>query len=274
MIKINKQVSKSKINCFLQVNKIVLFFHCNNSISLSKNSKLLDLNKEVVTRHDNLSIAEQYSAQLSKSKALAPRNGAFERRESLTGMYGTLLNENSAPDTGAKRSNQVYKGHDFLDHNAFKSIVVKNRLARKVFLDRSRVEKVSDSPNQKLKMRKKGLSADSLFQGPTLLLGCSNIKMLKRGVEVCAANKGLILLGAFYDKSIINNCQIEDLIVNSTNNKGYLRLVRSITTPSLRPLFLIRYLLSLRCLLVQQGRLISLLAFRRQQISLLLGQYQ
>jgi hypothetical protein len=231
MIKINKQVAKGKISCFLERNRVVLFFHCNNSVSLTKNDKLLGLNKEQI-------MAPEFAPQTHNSLFF---------------------------DSNKNAKNKTYRRQGFTNQNAFKSMMVKNRLAKKVFLDIN-----AGLPpfyqNQGLTLKKMECSTASLFQGPTLLLGCSNIKMLERGVGFCAKDKGLILLGALYDRSIINNLQIKKLIANSKNNLAHLKLLSSMKSPFLRSISLIQYLLSMRSLLVQQERLISLLKVRKEQI--------
>ena len=134
----------------------------------------------------------------------------------------------------------------------FQSMLVKNRLAEKAFLD--------------INTERKSYSITSLFQGPTLLLGCSDVTMLGKGIDVCEKQKGLLLLGALYQRSIIDHSQVKRLMANSNSDKGYFDLISSIKKPILRPLSLIKDLLSMRHLLVHQTRLISILYARKQQM--------
>jgi hypothetical protein len=134
----------------------------------------------------------------------------------------------------------------------FQSMLVKNRLAEKAFLD--------------INTERKNYSITSLFQGPTLLLGCSDVTMLGKGIDVCEKQKGLLLLGALYQRSIIDHSQVKRLMANSNSDKGYFDLISSMKKPILRPLSLIKNLLSMRHLLVHQTRLISILYARKQQM--------
>lgn len=239
MIKINKQVAKNKISCFLERNQVILFFHCNNSVSLNKNHKMFYLNKS------------QAACQT--------------HRERVKSLSGSFLNDLFTVDKNAKNNCERYKKQVFTNQNTLKSIMVKNRLAKKVFLDIN-TNKSLYSHNEGLNLKKREWLIASLFQGPFLLLGCSNIKMLEKGIDLCTKYKELILLGAFYDKSIINHSQVKRLMALSNNNQGYVNLLYSMRNPFLRPFSLIRYLLGMRCLFTQQERLISLLKARKQQI--------
>lgn len=238
MIKINKQVAKSKISSFLKINEIVLFFHCNNNVSLYKNDDFIGLNKI--------------------------QNTCQTHKDCVTSINGSYLYETF--DTNTRQDNKTSKKPIYSNHNTFKCIYVKNRLAKKVFLE---VNAFSSLYFQKedltLKKEKECLIA-SLFQGPTLLLGCSNINLLERGVEAFASHKGLFLLGAFYDNSIIDHSQIKRLIATSKNNQGYKKLIFSMKDPFLHSFSLIRDLLSMRSLLVQQKRFIFLLKMRKEQL--------
>ena len=252
MIKINKQVAKNKITCFLERNQVILFFHCNNSVSLNKDYRLLDLNLAQLAYH-------------ARGKGVTTLNGS-----SFTDLVTT--------DKNAKYYSETFYKQVFNNLNAFKSIMVKNRLAKKVFLEvnvyksvypqneevkpRRRLEYLEECLN--LKERDRLIT--SLFQGPTLLLGCSDVKILEKGIDACAKNKELVLLGAFYESSIINNLQVKRLITFSNNSQGYVNLLFSMRDPFLRPFSLIRTLLKMRCLSVQQNRLICLLKVRKQEI--------
>ena len=255
MIKINKQVAKSKISCFLEINEVVLFLHCNNSVSLNKNDNSLDLNKI------------QGTCQTPRDRVTKMSSLSFNDPFAFNVKLGVAELE----------KNETYKRQVLTNQNTFKSMMVKNRLAKKAFLDlnaglvrqnsvKSSYKVTPFSQNENLFFKKRECLTASLFQGPTLLLGCSNIKILERGVDACAKHKGLILLGALYEKSIINNSQVKRLIANSNNNQGYIRLFSSMKRPFLRSFSLIRKLLSMRCLFVQQERLICLLKARIQQM--------
>jgi hypothetical protein len=242
MININKQVTKSKISCFLEINQVVLFFHCNNNVSLNKNDILFQLNKiqGVCQTH----------------------------RKRVTTMYDALSNNPFFLDRSEKDKKdkyETYKKRVFTNQSTFKSLMVKNRPAKKVFSNIN-TDKFLYFQNQSGLLKKRECLAGSLFQGPTLLLGCSDIKMLERGIDACAKHKGLILLGALYDKSILNHLQVKRLIAYSNNSQGYVRLISSMRNPFLRPFSLIRDLLKMQSLLMQQDRLISLLKAREQQI--------
>jgi hypothetical protein len=237
MIKINKQVAKSKISCFLERNQVVLFFHCNNSVSLNKNAKLLDLNKNQV-------------AYQTRQKRVTKLNGPF---------INDTLNKK------AKDNCETSKNLVFTNQYTFKSMMVKNRLAKKIFLELTR-DKSLYSQNEDLIFKKRTSYIASLFQGPTLLLGCSDIKKLEKGIDLCDKYKELILLGAFYEKSIINHSQVKRVIACGNNKQGYVNLLSSIRKNFLRPFSLMRNLLSMQCLFAQQARLLCLLKTRKQQI--------
>jgi ribosomal protein L10 len=232
MIKINKQVAKSKISYFIERNQVVLFFHYNNSVYLNKNQNLLGLNPVTC-------------------KA---------RRESVTSMSNIFFNDPLSIDINASSYQRGNEKRQFTQ-NTFQSMMVKNRLAKKAFLE---INKGKSPYLQKEGFALKGCF--SLFQGPVLLLGCSNVRILEKGIDVCVKDKGFLLLGALYDKSIINHSQVKKLIANSNSDQGYIKLMSSMISPILRPLSLIRDSLSMRCLLIHQDRLIFLLKARRQQI--------
>jgi hypothetical protein len=234
MKKINKQVAKSKISCFLEINQVVLFFHCKNSVSLNKNDNLLDLNKIQMTSQTH-------------GERVAGMNGA-----------NPLGGSNNAIDG-------IHKREILPNQNTFKSIMVKNRLAKKAFLELNQ-RKPLYCLGEDMILKKGEYLFGSLFQGPILLLGCSNIEMLERGIHACAKYKSLILLGAFYDKFIISHSQVKRLISNSNKNEGHAKLIYSMINPFLRPLSLIQSLLSMPCFLAKQERLIYLLKARKQQM--------
>jgi ribosomal protein L10 len=248
MIKINKQVAKSRISCFLETNEVVLFFHCNNSVYLNKNDNLLGLNEVEIT--------------------------CEPRRESVTNISNVFFKDPYSIDINASfyqkrlRGNEMSKRQVTYNQNTFQSMMVKNRLAKKAFLERN-IEKLPSHnpfPKKGLASEKKSCLTSSLFNGPTLLLGCSSVRMLKKGVNACAKHKGFLLLGALYQNSIINHSQVKRLIANSNSDQGYIKLMASMRSPILRPTCLIRYLLSMRSLSVHQDRLICLFKVRRQQI--------
>ena len=238
MIKINKQVAKSKISRFLEINQVILLFHCNNSVLLDKNGRLLDLNKNQGTGQTPI--------------------------DRVTSTKGVLLNDPFALNINAKQDYEGYKKHLFTKQKTFKSMLVKNRLAKKIFLD-LKANKLVYPKDESLLLKKKKYLTTSLFQGPTLLLGCSDIKVLEKGIEICSKYKELILLGAIYDKSIINHLQVKKLITYSNNSQGYVKLLSSMRDSFLRPFSLIRELLGMRCLFAQQNRLICLLQARKEQ---------
>ena len=241
MKKINKQVAKSKISCFLEINQVVLFFHCKNSVSLNKNDNLLDLNKIQVT----------------------PQTHGEQR---VAGMNGACSAKQSSPLGGSNNAlDGIYKREILPNQNTFKSIMVKNRLAKKAFLELNQ-RKPLYCLGEDMILKKGECLFGSLFQGPILLLGCSNIEMLERGIHACAKHKSLILLGALYDKFIISHSQVKRLITNSNKNQGHTRLIYSMINPLLRPLSLIQGLLSMPCFLAKQERLIYLLKARKQQM--------
>ncbi len=242
MIKINKQVAKSKISCFLERNEVVLFFHCNNNVYLNKNDSLLSLNEVQVA--------------------------CEARRERVTGMSNIFFNGPCSIDINASsyhRGSEMYKRQATYNQNIFQSMTVKNRLAKKAFLERS-TGRLPYLQKEGSASEKKSCLASSLFHGPTLLLGCCNVRILKKGIDACAKHKGFLLLGAIYQKSIITHSQVKRLIANSNSGQGYIRLMSSIRSPILRPLSLTRDSLSMRCLSVHQDRLIYLLKARKQQI--------
>jgi hypothetical protein len=251
MIKINKQVAKSKISCFLEINEVVLFFHCNNSSHLNKNNTLFG--------------------------------------ESITSMSNIFFNNSLSTGTNPtfnQRNNETYKRERARNQNTFQSMIVKNRLGKKAFLERGInsltllqkerlfLEKglqnnLSLEAPEKRSSPKQSFALESslpLFHGPILLLGCSNVAVLKKGIDACAKNKGILLLGALYQKSIINPSQIDKLIANSNTFEGYNKLVSLMKNPILRPLSLMRDSLKMRCLSVHPNRLIYILKARRQQI--------
>ena len=240
MKKINKQVAKSKISCFLEINQVVLFFHCKNSASLNKNDNLLDLNKIQMTSQT--------------------------RGERVAGMNGACSALQSSPLGGSSNAlDGIHKRKILPNQNTFKSIMVKNRLAKKAFLELNQ-RKPLYCLGEDMILKKGEYLFGSLFQGPILLLGCSNIEMLERGIHACAKYKSLILLGALYDKFIISHSQVKRLITNSNKNQGHAKLIYSMINPLLRPLSLIQSLLSMPCFLAKQERLISLLKAREQQM--------
>nr|QGX86689.1 50S ribosomal protein L10 [Chloroidium sp. UTEX 3077] len=245
MKKINKQVAKSKISSFLEINQVVLFFHCKNSVSLNKNDNFLDLNKIQVT-------SQAYG------ECVAGMNGANRSGSS---------NNAAAFNTTVKEQNGMYKRKEetLSNQNTFKSIMVKNRLAKKAFLELNQ-RKPLYCLGEDMILKKGECFFDSLFQGPILLLGCSNVEMLERGIHACAKHKSLILIGALYDKFIISHSQVKRLITNSNKNRGHVRLIYSMINPLLRPLSLIQTLLSMPCFLAKQERLIYLLETRKQQM--------
>lgn len=264
MKKINKQVAKSKIRCFLESNQVVLFFHCKNSVSLNKNDNLLDLNKKQVTlQTQEKGVTSTNGAPLNCAD-LVPLN--ISTKESCVSI--------TEGDTLAPLKFDTYKRQ--VNQNTFKSMMVKNRLAKKAFLELNALKssaflkKRNSLYCQKRTLdqfsKKRESLTSSLFQGPILLLGCSDIKMLQSGIDACAKSKGLILLGALYEKVIINHSQIKRVIAFSHKNQGYLRLLSSMNNYYLRPFSLLRNLLSMRSLLVQQEKLIFLLKAREEQI--------
>ena len=276
MIKINKQVAKNKITCFLERNQVVLFFHCNNSVSLNKNDRLLELNKVQVAAKQSLanSTPSKRVTRLSGSSSYEPALFAkqtlgaalLEPRTAFCSAKLSTCNP-SKPLTfekNAKYYSESYK-QVFTNLNTLKSIMVKNRLAKKVFLNLYANNSVY-SHNESLFLKRRDSLIASLFQGPILLLGCSDIKVLEKGIDVCAKYKELVLFGAFYDKAIINNSQVKRLVAYSNNNQGYENLLSSMRSPFLRPFSLIRGFLNMRCFFAQQERLIHLLKARKQQI--------
>ena len=249
MRKINKQVAKSKISCFLEINQVVLFFHCKNSVSLNKNDNFLDLNKIQVTSQTH-------------GERVAGMNGACSVKQSTP---SSSSNNALAINTNVKERNGIYKREILSNQNTFKSIMVKNRLAKKAFLELNQ-RKPLYCLGENMILKKGECMFGSLFQGPILLLGCSNIEMLERGIHACAKHKSLILLGALYDKFVISHSQVKRLITNSNRNQGHVKLIYSIINPLLRPLSLIQTLLSMPCFLAKQERLIYLLNARKQQM--------
>lgn len=234
MKKINKQVAKSKISCFLEINQVVLFFHCKNSVSLNKNDNLLDLNKIQMT-------SQIYGERVAGMNGANPLGGS-----------------NNAIDG-------IHEREILPNQNTFKSIMVKNRLAKKAFLELNQ-RKPLYCLGEDMIIKKGEYLFGSLFQGPILLLGCSNIELLERGLHACAKYKSLILLGALYDKFIISHSQVKRLISNSNKNQGHAKLIYSMINPLLRPLSLMQSLLSMPCFLAKQERLIYLLKARKQQM--------
>ena len=234
MKKINKQVAKSKISCFLEINQVVLFFHCKNSVSLNKNDNLLDLNKIQVMSQTH----GEHEAGMNDGNPLGSSNNALDG---------------------------IYKREFLPNQNTFKSIMVKNRLAKKAFLELNQ-RKPLYCLGEDMILKKGECLFGSLFQGPILLLGCSNIEMLERGIHACAKYKSLTLLGALYDKFIISHSQVKRLISNSSKSQGHAKLIYSMINPLLRPLSLIQSLLSMPCFLAKQERLIYLLKARKQQM--------
>ena len=246
MKKINKQVAKSKISCFLEINQVVLFFHCKNSVSLNKNDNLLDLNKIQVTSQTH-------------GERVTGMNGCPSKARACSALQSSpLVSFNNALD-------RIYKREILPNQSTFKSIMVKNRLAKKAFLELDQ-RKPLYSLDEDMILKKGECLFGSLFQGPILLLGCSDIEMLERGIHACAKYKSLILLGAFYDKFIISHSQVKRLITNSNKNQGHARLIYSMINPLLRPLSLIQSLLSMPCFVAKQERLIYLLKARKQQM--------
>ena len=239
MIKINKQVASSKINYFLEINEVVLFFHCNNSVRVNLDADLLAERRRNTNHiHINDSLPSQ-------------RDTASFKRGNASGCTQFVVN----------------MCHGEVTHNQdnLETMMVKNRLAEKVFLQISVNKSLH---NKDLIIEKQGCSASPLFHGPTLLLGCSSVKMLKKGIDICAKHKGLLLLGALYRDCIINHSQVKRLIANSNSDQGYLKVLCLMRDPILRALRLIRdsVSISMRCLLLQQNRLILVLRVRREQI--------
>ena len=223
----------------------MLFFHCKNSVSLNKNDNFLDLNKIQVTSQ-------------ADGECVAGMNGANPSGNS---------NNAAAFNTTVKEQNGIYKrrGEILSNQNTFKSVMVKNRLAKKAFLELNQ-RKPLYCLREDMILKKGECLFDSLFQGPILFLGCSNIEMLERGIHACAKYKSLTLIGALYDKFIISHLQVKRLITNSNKNRGHVRLIYSMINPLLRPLSLIQTLVSMPCFLAKQKRLIYLLKTRKQQM--------
>ena len=246
MIKINKQVAKRKISSFLETHQVVLFFHCNNNISLYRNEYLLDLNKGKVMYQANSDSAEKSEGS---HNSFSKKRGSFYNPTTVLRVYD---------------DNETYK-KQILDPSPFNYLMVNNRVAKNILLD-LRIAKSSHSRSDDSFSKEDVCTMTSLFQGPTLLLGCSDIKFLERGMEIWSQHKGLLLLGALYENSIINNSQLKTVITHSNNNYGYIKLLSSMKSPFFRPFSLLRSSLSLRCLLAQQNKLICLLKMRRQQL--------
>lgn len=250
MIKINKQVAKSKISYFLEMHQVVLFFHCNNNVSLYRNQYLLDFNKMKAACQTN----SYYAAEAAE----------IERLRYNLSKKSISFNEDSTIFR-IQDNNEMYQKQAFENLNPFKCLMVKNRVAKNVFLNLRTIKSTYSKTNE-LFFKEEVYTAASLFQGPTLLLGCSHIKFLEEGIGLWSKHKGLILLGALYENSIIDKSQIKKLITYSNNNYGYKRLFSSMKSPFLHSFALIRGLLSMRCFSAQQERLIYLLNLRKQQI--------
>ncbi len=250
MIKINKQVAKSKISYFLEIHQIVLFFHCNNNVSLHRNQYLFELNKMKVT----CQATSNYTAEAAEIERLQ-RN--LLKRSTFFNNDSTVLR--------IQDNNETYQKQTFENQKPFKYLMVKNRVAKNVFLN-LRTIKSTYYKTKELFFNERVCVADSLFQGPTLLLGCSHIKFIEEGIGIWSKHNGLILLGAFYDNSIIDKPHLKKLITYSNNDYGYRKLFSSMKSPFLHSFSLIRGLLNMRCFSVQQDRLICLLKLRKQQI--------
>lgn len=194
MTKLKKQVSTKKIAQFFKKNKYVLFFHYNGDTKLYSNlikTKLFG-NFNATPLFVKNKIAERFlSNHISTNQKawLYPDSPQKEHKSTISTLSGRGPKGDNSPHILQRQL-----GGDF------------------------NLENLSDSEKT---------FKDSLFHGPTILLGVNNLESMQKIFSACKNEKLFLLFAAFYEQTVLNHLQVERLVALSHDAYLYPKLVKN-----------------------------------------------
>lgn len=128
-----------------------------------------------------------------------------------------------------------------------KTLRVKNQVARKILKNPDSKKNVVSSsivPSAYPTTKDDSLFINEIFQGPTLMLGCSIVEQLPGISLILEENSNLLLLGGLFENQVITHLDFKKII--NLDSSVFTNLIQQCSSP-IDSIFFIKSLMDLRC---------------------------